>query len=588
MNEEKGFRIKVEKANEFIDSVNLQVPILTVLTGLNGAGKTQLLRAIYKENNNQRGKTIFLGPFLSLENQNSWFTPSLSQDANNLWQQYQKYREAGFDQNFFGTDISSEMIVNKVLLDSGKQKSDLDKQDFELYYPVYRKENGEAAIFSLYLGSIFKRYHEKLEKNNYRRYKLEVLQKAETRFLSDEDFLKINGERPWIIVNQLLVDAGLPYHFNGPEGLEFEESFQLELRSNQENRPIEMEKLSTGEKVTLSIALSLFNSTFGYEVPRLILLDEIDSSLHPSMIKYMLQTIEEVLVKKKGIQVILTTHSPTTIALSPEDSIFVLQRNGKRIGKSTKEDALKILLEGVPSVNVLYEHQRQVFVESSIDAFLYTWIYENLKDRLNSEVSLNFISSGESKIDQTGKRIATCDQVRSITQQLRKNGNRFIHGIVDWDCKNFPGDHVEVLGTRYSIENYIFDPLILGAFLLREQLIGKEKCSLQKNENYYDLKNLDSDRLQKVSNGVLSELGFMDREGEQHLSYQTIGNRKLSIPKSFVEYQGHELEKRILEKYSQLKQYRNALKKQVVKTIFMEETELVPHEILELMIRLQS
>jgi hypothetical protein len=77
----------------------------------------------------------------------------------------------------------------------------------------------------------------------------------------------------------------------------------------------------------------------------------LDASLHPSMIKNMLAVIGDIFLVR-GVKVILVTHSPTTIALAPEEAIFVMKKEGpKRIEKSSKKDALSILTEGFATLD---------------------------------------------------------------------------------------------------------------------------------------------------------------------------------------------------------------------------------------------
>jgi len=48
----------------------------------------------------------------------------------------------------------------------------------------------------------------------------------------------------------------------------------------------------------------------------------------------------------------MATHSPTTVALSPENSIYIIQKNGEqRIKKELKSYAINILTEGIATVN---------------------------------------------------------------------------------------------------------------------------------------------------------------------------------------------------------------------------------------------
>ncbi len=109
-----------------------------------------------------------------------------------------------------------------------------------------------------------------------------------------------------------------------------------------------------------------------------------------------------------------------------------------------------------------YENRRQVFVESKNDVYYYERFYDVLKDKLETEKALHFISSGT---DGSGD----CNQVKEIVRTLRKFGSKIVFGIVDWDGTNAEGEGVFVLGggTRDAIENFIFDPLLLGIFLFR-------------------------------------------------------------------------------------------------------------------------
>jgi ABC-type glutathione transport system ATPase component len=125
----------------------------------------------------------------------------------------------------------------------------------------------------------------------------------------------------------------------------------------------------------MSLAFALYNTKFDMEFPKLLLKDEPDASLHPSMSKQFLDVIQKVFVQDKGVGVIITTHFPSTVALAPEEAIFIVNKTGQRIEKATKDTALKILTAGVPSFSVNYENRRQVFVESEMDVYFYEKVY---------------------------------------------------------------------------------------------------------------------------------------------------------------------------------------------------------------------
>ena len=71
----------------------------------------------------------------------------------------------------------------------------------------------------------------------------------------------------------------------------------------------------------MSFALCLYHAadqSTAVDFPKVLLFDEIDAPLHPSMSRSLLRTIQKTLVEEHGIFVILTTHSPSTVALAPD------------------------------------------------------------------------------------------------------------------------------------------------------------------------------------------------------------------------------------------------------------------------------
>ena len=101
--------------------------------------------------------------------------------------------------------------------------------------------------------------------------------------------------------------------------------FELKLINNFNQAKVKFSELSSGEKVLISLVFALYNTKFDVEFPKVLLMDEPDASLHPSMTKQFLDVIQKVFVQDKGVKVILTTHSPSTVALAPEEAIFIVK-----------------------------------------------------------------------------------------------------------------------------------------------------------------------------------------------------------------------------------------------------------------------
>ena len=127
--------------------------------------------------------------------------------------------------------------------------------------------------------------------------------------------------------------------------------FSPALKNKDNSIQIGVDSLSSGEKTLLAIASLIHKRRQKSEndfISGVLLLDEIDTHLHPSMIKNMLKVINDIFIKKYKMKIIMVTHSPTTIALAPEDSLFVMDKNNtdKRIKKATNSEALNTLTEG--------------------------------------------------------------------------------------------------------------------------------------------------------------------------------------------------------------------------------------------------
>src|SRR6185437_10189202 len=113
------------------------------------------------------------------------------------------------------------------------------------------------------------------------------------------------------------------------------------------------------------------------------------------MTRNLLQVIEDVFLKRHGIKVILATHSPSTVALAPEESLYTISRTGDpRLKRTSQDEALKHLMVGLPTLSIRDENRRQAFVESEHDETSYQQLFRLLKDKLNTPFSLEFIASG--------------------------------------------------------------------------------------------------------------------------------------------------------------------------------------------------
>ena len=155
---------------------------------------------------------------------------------------------------------------------------------------------------------------------------------------------------PFYFINEALDKVELGYQLKPVDFKSFQKHHLYKpICINNKNEEIPITRLSSGEKMLFWFALSMFDikGIYKEKSPSLLLLDEVDAGLHPSMIKKIMEIIKKYFLPK-GIKIILTTHSPTTVALAPEESLFVMKReaDSTSIEKSSKKEALNTLTEG--------------------------------------------------------------------------------------------------------------------------------------------------------------------------------------------------------------------------------------------------
>jgi ABC-type uncharacterized transport system ATPase component len=632
----------------------IELPDFVVLTGVNGAGKSHLLEAI--ENGSMRINDIVVDPqtrpirrfdFTNLIPQDTAaFAPSqITQERSSFWneitaqintyrpqlsQTLQQLNRADLDnlkmreivsltpEKLIGTGSTPEQAnqivqsiqnmvtaLNQAVTSRFVQNDPIHRPrlvsliessanvpliafEEDDFYNLFPRNWQPVDMFQQSFGRLFAEYQRNWVNNRYRF--LENSEGDSVSFLTKEEFLDKYGIPPWEFVNSVLEAANLDFRINQPPKYE-DRPYEPILTDQSRKSQVKFNDLSSGERVLMSFALCLYyagdhRQTVDY--PKVLLFDEIDAPLHPSMTQSLINTIQEVLVKQHGIKVIMTTHSPSTVALSPEESLYAMYKSDeKRLQKTTKDRALSLLTNGVPTLSINYENRRQVFVESDYDVLFYGQLYDRLKDHLMPEVSLSFISSGT-------KGQGSCSQVKEIVNRLRRAGNNTVYGIVDWDLTNFGSEHVKVLGdgNRYSIENYILDPVLVAAFLLREKLIERSKIGLNEQENYVHFSTFDNSRLQSIADFVLNDIKphMSQSQAEERTQCQYLSGQAVDLPNWFLHVQGHQLEKSLKEAFPPLKRFQKEadLKKEIITKVIDDLPLLIPDDIVGLFKNLQA
>lgn len=376
----------------------IELAEFTVLTGVNGSGKSHLLDAIEKrkviiEGMDNANIVLFNYETFKLENEGIFNAQQLASEKeqafiyfnqqfrNNIiaWRQpigeeylsikkscienKQKFLEvtsvpaiSQLNQtlkNFFAeSNIKGNPYskgINSVMRTLPYSMDEIEADDF---YSSYKPYNLKNDFLPQELGKVIWDYYVKYYRNRMNVFENQTNGKN-LPVLSEQEFIAKHGEKPWEVLNKILSNFdSLDYKISSPETLDVFASYQLKLIHTKKPRlEVEFSSLSSGERVLMALVASVYKASSDNIFPDILLLDELDASLHPSMMKNMLAVIKDIFLDK-GIKVILVTHSPTTIALAPEESIFVMSKDGlDRISKKSQQDALRILTEGFATLD---------------------------------------------------------------------------------------------------------------------------------------------------------------------------------------------------------------------------------------------
>ena len=632
----------------------IEVPSFCLLTGPNGAGKSHFLQALLAGNiradcapnqgaSNQNEIRFFDSSTLVPQNTGMFASDTLRNERANLlnqfktaWQQLNILeplrvfaRSNNFDQKFlidpvqllkineseFSAIIGNvrnqqfnhlrtlrDQVENQFLMRfdpdtkyAYKSLAELCKKPLlalsdDDFLSTTVPSWGSVSLFQQSFGRLFVSYRDLRLNNDIREFK--ASRGTPVTFLTAEEFEAKHGPAPWDFVNESLASANLDFVVNKPNMDDYT-SFQPQITKVSSGINIPFANLSSGEKVLMSFAFCVYYSNDKRQLssfPKVILLDEVDAPLHPSMSKNLLTTIRDSLVNKLGIKVIATTHSPSTVALAPEDSLYAMEPGISGINKSSRAKALNILTIGVPTLSISYDGRRQVFVESPSDAKTYDAVYKLLKPFLASERSLEFVATGTRSAEGI-ERNTGCEVVERIVSNLVDAGNISVFGLLDWDGKRTSTSRLAILaeGKRNGIENIILDPLIILFLIVRDFPILKSSLCIPDHIVYVTLlKSLEAPLLQPFVDNIAAAV-LQSPVGDRVIS-EYIGGLQLYIDRRYFELDDHALEQKVLDAFPPLravsKNRAGALMQHITLTVLTDCTSIIPTEMSQVLSKL--
>lgn len=394
----------------------------TILTGRNGSGKTQLLKAIENGSCVLEGiqthaikyfsnvefklgdqKSIPQAQILQRFNQilaifdgksgnpksnyravaqaiwNSIIAPNLSTDGKLFGVKLDDHRlyESVDDQQAeailedyrqkISTQVFSQLAQNidgqSLCLAAQSTAGPVHMMQVNTHLSAFVPENSRRGILNTSLGSLFSQY--KVDQYNWARKQTE-LHDSEKKFSELLADYESENRKPWDVVNEVF--ARMNSHSTDENVFSFEVSnpdadkidyrniesygFSPQVKDRKTNETFGFDSLSSGEMVLAALCVSILEMETTVGRPKVLLLDEVEASLHPSMINALLDTLRLSFVDR-GTSIIMATHSPSTVSLADPNSLFIVEPKHptNKVHAVDQNQAISILTEGLATVS---------------------------------------------------------------------------------------------------------------------------------------------------------------------------------------------------------------------------------------------
>lgn len=520
------------------------IPPFALLTGENGAGKSQLLQVLAEKLQPPLNGMRRAPPDFDLEIEDfkaephtvlyyerfsdpPWVQPIGLNEIQSLINsitgnlQTPNYQNA-FDQSFYSalrqkmTGVSNDPNARRIYIEDN-----LSNDYF--YYDVPSIQIGVSRHYVNYWLDWF-----------------DLLQKGADELKCKEEL----GMPPWEALNTIFRSYSIPYQTNNPLGTPIRKLFELKFVDINTGNVVAGGDVSSGEATLMKLFMLIFGFENYNSRPSILILDEPDAHLHPAMIPTFIKALQTEFVEKLSCRVIMTTHRAETITFANQDCIFEMHKQSPRIRKSRSGNETVALL--TKNIVALIGKDRPIFVEDFEDKDFYTTARDILNEEghWNESAQPSFIEAG---LGQGTKRIPGGKTVvEQLVKKLRSAGANSVKGIVDRDVANVSSEGIVVIG-RYSFENYLYDPLVVACALLENGqtfFLGTEETLRAGDEHRF--RSMDDSDRKKIAEIVINQLENMENfpyEKGTNIEVEYTFGGKSVIPRWLVDRRGHDLAK---------------------------------------------
>lgn len=526
--------------------MEFELPNFACIGGLNGSGKSQLLEIIFDAQYEQlyRRYTNLVGISISLNGQKieknkitiatfreintqAISAVSVSEIGNNKIQLINHLRiliqqgldETNYDIKFFveNLGVNGDVIYNifkNISLNSKKLIYEIDESDVEKFYP---SELDLAFQKNTLLQNLSKRFVVEID-----RFKNEIVTNRNI-----PNYI-LSFKPVWDEYNEEFIKVGFPYQFID-HGLEALTSNILpKIKKDKGVDSISLTDLSSGEQIIFTfISYLIENKSYDLR-PEIMLLDEADALLNPSILKNYLEILKNI-SSAYNIKIIMTSHSPNTFALLEENDVYWMNFFGSthRIVKKSKSDILDLLCEGLVVVS---DNTKFIYLEGETDNQPYT-------DFANLLGYNNFIFDSLKGVKENQNRDSVIEFCKFFDKFEIKN--KF--GIVDLDnnpLADAQKSHSLFQLDRYTIENYLYDPIWIYAYYCRKKDFNKLlNLSFLHPSNHHEISKLSNEQIQEISNMIFNTV-LSEVDKSQIVEIQYVNDIKITVPIGFVRDKG--------------------------------------------------
>ena len=253
-------------------------------------------------------------------------------------------------------DNHDQVMTTLAIKLGGKLAHELDQADF------LRAAHHEGKTIANTLSDAFTRY--KVDQYSWAHSESEIPSRGDVATLMQA--YRAKHKPPWETLREILSymraevgDDLFNFEFSDPEHdqLNHATHTQYSFRTKMTNRSMgdsyDLKTLSSGESILMCLCLIWFDQELGRGRPDLLLLDELDALLHPSMVSALVACLKRLFVAN-GTRVVMATHCASTVATLDDDEIFRLTRRAGHIKLRpvSRSEAVEELSDGIATLDM--------------------------------------------------------------------------------------------------------------------------------------------------------------------------------------------------------------------------------------------